>query len=54
MVPLQGFGMEYCYGDSREYSEGYGFLDNLQLHQAEWASIDATSDVICWNHETVL
>lgn len=46
--------MEYGHCNRREHRQGNRFLDDFQLHQAEWPAVDAAPDVVCGNHETVL
>ncbi len=45
--------MEHRYGDCREYGERNRFLDDFQLHQAEWSAVDAAADAVCGNHKAV-
>ena len=46
--------MEYRDRNRCEHRKRNRFLDNLQLHQAEWPAVDAAPDIVCGNHETVL
>ena len=46
--------MEHRDGNRREHRERNRFLDDFQLHQAEWPAVDTAPDVVCGNHETVL
>ena len=46
--------MEHRDGNRREHRERNSFLDDFQLHQAEWPAVDTAPDVVCGNHETVL
>ena len=54
MVPLQRFVVENCRCDDGEDCQRNCFLDDLELHQAEGAAVDAASNAVCWNHEEVL
>ena len=46
--------MEHRDCNCREHCKRNRFLDNLQLHQAEGPAVDAATDVVGGNHETVL
>ena len=54
MIPLERFRVEYRYCDGRENRKRNCFLDDLQLHQAERTTVDATADAVCGNHKAVL
>ena len=53
MIPLERFCMENGYRNCRENRERNRFLDNLQLHQAEWTAVDATANAVGGNHKAV-
>lgn len=53
VVPLQSFVIEYRSGNDGEYCQGNGFLDDFQLHEGEWPSVDAASHGVGGNHEKV-
>ena len=53
VIPLERFVVEDCCRDDRKYRERNRFLDDLELHQAEWASVDFAADGVCRNHEKV-
>ena len=54
VIPLERFRMEYRHRNRREHRKRNRFLDDFQLHQAERSAVDATSNVVRGNHETVL
>ena len=54
VVPLERFVVEYRGRDDREYGDGDGFLDDLELHKAERPAIDTAADGVCRDHEEVL
>ena len=45
--------MEYRDRNRCEHRERNRFLDNLQLHQAEWTAVDAAADAVGRNHKAV-
>ena len=53
VVPLERFRVEHRHGDCREHGERNRFLDDFQLHQAEWSAVDAAADAIGRNHKAV-
>ena len=53
VVPLQCFVIEDRGGNDGEYGQGNSFLDDLQLHKGEGASVDSATHGVCGNHEEV-
>ena len=53
VVPLQGFVIEDRRRDDGKYGQGDGFLDDLELHEAEGTSVDAATHGVRGNHEEV-
>ena len=53
MIPLERFRMEYRHGDCRKDRQGNSFLDDFQLHQAEWPAVDAAANAVGGNHKAV-
>ena len=45
--------MEHRHSDCRKDRQRNRFLDDFQLHQAEWTAVDAAPDAVRWNHEAV-
>ena len=53
MVPLQRFVVENCRCDDGEDCQRNCFLDDLELHEAEWSAIDFAADGVGWYHEEI-
>ena len=53
VIPLERFRVEHRHGNRCEHRKRNGFLNDLQLHQAERTAIDATADAVCGNHKAV-
>ena len=53
MIPLERFCMENGDCNCRENRERNRFLDDLQLHQAEWTTVDAAANAVGRNHKAV-
>ena len=45
--------MENSYRNCRENRERNCFLDDLQLHQAEWTAVDSTANAVGGNHKAI-
>ena len=53
MIPLERFCVENGDCNCREDRQGNRFLDNLQLHQAEWTAVDAAANAVGGNHKAI-
>lgn len=54
VVPAYWLSFEDGGYDDSKYCQRHTFLDNLQLHQREGASVDLATDTVGWYHEGVL
>ena len=53
MIPLQCFCVENRDCNCRKDRQGNSFLNDFQLHQAEWTAVDAAANAVGRNHKAV-